>query len=116
MKFVTENSLLLYIRASENDEETLKARAKANPKPLYYRFDFLKSALAEFLEYRCLKATEDIDPDDFVTWIFPRLVEHRRPRYNLIGQKFGYAVDSHEVAAVRDEADFHDLVCLAITR
>jgi hypothetical protein len=116
VKVVTDNSLLLYIRASEEDEVALKARAKAQPKPLYYRQDFLAKALQEFLELRNLTKAEQMNPDDFVTWVFPKLVEHRRPRYNMLGETYGYVIESHEVAGVRDEDDFTDLVCLAISR
>lgn len=116
LRAVTDNSLLLYIKASQEDEIALRARAQAQPKPLYYREEFLEQALGEFLMERNLSAPDDIEPDDFVTWVFPKLVEQRRPRYNIIGETHGYVIESSEVALVRDEQDFEDLVCLAISR
>ena len=47
---------------------------------------------------------------------FPKLLEHRKPLYESIAQKYGYTVDLHEIAQVRDEKDFMDLVCDAINR
>ncbi len=116
LRVVTDNSLLLYIRASAEDEKAIYDRAQAQPKPLYYRDDFLEHAIGEFLETKGLTSTDEIEPDDFVTWVFPKLVEHRRPRYNMIGETFGYVIESKEIASVRDERDFEDLICLAITR
>ena len=49
-------------------------------------------------------------------WVFPRLFHSRVPRYEAIARPHGYTVTSHEVAAVRDEQDFLDLVENAIAR
>jgi hypothetical protein len=38
------------------------------------------------------------------------------PRYEAIAQPHGYTVTSHEVAAVRDEKDFLELLESAIVR
>ena len=51
-----------------------------------------------------------IDPDDFVQWVFPRLVEYRRPLYRAIADDHGYTIDSQAAESVRDEADFLELV------
>ena len=56
-----------------------------------------------------------MDPDAFTRWVFPRLFHSRVPRYEAIA-KDGYTVTSSEVAKVRDEADFLDLLETAIAR
>ena len=48
--------------------------------------------------------------------MFPRLFHSRVPRYEVIARPHGYTVTSHEVAAVRDEQDFLDLLENAIAR
>jgi hypothetical protein len=40
LHFLAEHSLILYIRASEEDEASLIARSLSHPKPLYYREAF----------------------------------------------------------------------------
>ena len=57
-----------------------------------------------------------MDPDDFTRWVFPRLFRSRIPRYEAIARPHGYTVTSREVAQVRDEADFLELLETAIAR
>lgn len=116
LKVLTDHTLILYLRAGEEMEQELIRRAATNPKPLYYRDDFLEAHLAEYLRQEQIGSPDDIDPDRFVRWIFPRLVQHRRPRYQAIADRFGYAVDACDVPTLRDESDFLDLVTGAIAR
>jgi hypothetical protein len=57
-----------------------------------------------------------MDPDEFTRWIFPRLFHSRIPRYETIARNHGYTVTSEEVAKVRNEQDFNQLVETAIQR
>ena len=114
---LVKHSLILYIRVTEKaEEEDLISRAQSSPKPLYYRPEFLAEQLQQYLELRGLEFTAQVDPDDFCSWVFPRLFHSRVPRYEAIARPHGYTVTSHEVAAVRDEQDFLDLLENAITR
>ena len=56
------------------------------------------------------KSPEEMDPDDFVRWIFPHLVAHRMPRYEKIAEQYGYVVDANVAATVRDAQDLMDLI------
>ena len=58
----------------------------------------------------------EMDPDEFTRWVFPRLFQSRVPRYEAIAKPHGYTVTSNEVAQVRDEKDFLQLLETAITR
>lgn len=113
---LSRSTLILYLRAGEDMEQELIRRAAANPKPLYYREDFLQTHLAAYQQERQITAVDEMDPDHFVKWIFPRLVQHRRPRYQSIADRFGYTVDARDLPSVRDEADFLQLVAAAIER
>jgi shikimate kinase len=104
------HSLILYIRASDADQASLIRRSVEDPKPLYYRETFLDEQLADYMRERQLEYVALIDPDDFVRWVFPRLLDARVPRYEAIVRGHGYAVSAEDVAAVRDELDFLDLV------
>lgn len=91
-------------------------RAQADPKPLYYRPEFLRTAVKDYLALRGLEYVAQIEPDDFTRWVFPRLFHSRVPRYEAIARPHGYTVSSEEVAQVRDEQDFMALLESAIAR
>jgi hypothetical protein len=113
---LARHSLILYIRVPSEDEPKLIARAQADPKPLYYRPEFLKAAVTDYLHLRGLEFVAQIDPDDFTRWVFPRLFHARVPRYEAIAQPWGYTASSTEIAQVRDEPDFLSLLEQAIAR
>jgi hypothetical protein len=52
----------------------------------------------------------EIDPDEFVRWMFPRLFYSRIPRYQAIADQFGYTLGSDELKEVRDESGFLRLI------
>ncbi|MBK5968029.1 MULTISPECIES: ATPase [Thiorhodovibrio] len=113
---LARHTLILYIKVPQEDEIKLIERAQADPKPLYFRPDFLLSAVKDYLAERQLEYVADIDPNDFTRWVFPRLFHSRVPRYEAIARPHGYTVSSKEVAQVRDEQDFIDLLAAAIVR
>jgi hypothetical protein len=117
IELLIRHTLILYIQVTDKDEEQkLIARAQSDPKPLYYRPTFLKEQLAAYLGEYGLEYAEEMDPDDFTRWVFPRLFHSRIPRYEAIAGPHGYTVTSREVAQVRDEEDFLELLETAIDR
>jgi len=113
---LVEHTLMLYIQVTDQEEEQkLIARAQSDPKPLYYRPDFLLEQLDAYLSETGLHYAAQMDPDEFTRWVFPRLFRSRVPRYEQIAKK-GYTVTSREVAQVRDEQDFLALMEDAIAR
>jgi len=116
ISLLAQHSLILYIRVPEADEIKLIKRAQADPKPLYYRPEFLTTAVADYLAARGLEYVAEIEPDDFTRWVFPRLFHSRVPRYEGIARPHGYTVSSQEVALIRDERDFLELLETAIAR
>ncbi|NOX76428.1 MAG: ATPase [Gammaproteobacteria bacterium] len=113
---LAEHTLLLYIKASKQDEKTLISRAEKAPKPLYYREDFLDEQLEIYMAERDLPYVALIEPDDFVRWIFPKLFYARIPRYDAIAKKYGYTITTEELATVHSEQDFVELIARAIAR
>ena len=114
LEVLARHTLILYLRADDDMEQELIRRAIKKPKPLYYREDFLKNRLAAYLAENGCASADEIDPDKFVTWIFPHLVQHRRPRYAAIAEKYGYTVNARDISTLRDEDDFLELVSAAI--
>ncbi|OGT91415.1 MAG: ATPase [Gammaproteobacteria bacterium RIFOXYA12_FULL_61_12] len=114
---LAKHSLILYIQVTNAaEEQKLIERAQSDPKPLYYRPEFLREQLAVYLQEKGLGFAAEIEPNDFTRWVFPRLFHSRIPRYEAIARPHGYTVTSEEVAKVRDEADFMALMETAITR
>ena len=117
IELLAKHSLILYIQVTDAEEEQkLIQRAQSDPKPLYYRPDFLQEQLQIYLSDNNLQFAAEIDPDDFTRWVFPRLFHSRIPRYEAIAEPHGYTVTSKEVAQVRDEHDFLELLETAIER
>jgi len=116
IELLARHTLILYIQVPEADQAKLIQRAQSDPKPLYYRPEFLHSAIKDYLLERELEFVAQIDPDDFTRWVFPRLFHSRIPRYEAIARPYGYRVSSTEIFQLRDEQDFLQLLEQAIAR
>ncbi|MCW9012165.1 MAG: ATPase [Gammaproteobacteria bacterium] len=116
MDTLLENTLILYIKTTNQAEENkLIERAQSAPKPLYYRPEFLQEQLAVYLHENNLQYAAEMEPDAFTRWVFPHLFNSRIPRYEEIAKQ-GYTVTSEEVAQVKNENDFLQLLETAIAR
>ncbi|MDH5328300.1 MAG: ATPase [Gammaproteobacteria bacterium] len=111
-----QHTLILYIQASQKDEEELIQRAEQSPKPLYYREAFLDEHLPIYMQEKNLPYVAMINPEDLARWMFPRLFYSRIPRYEAIAQKYGYTVSTEEISQVQSESDFLQLIENAIAR
>lgn len=114
LETLAQNTLIIYIKIPPELEQTIIQRAKSDPKPLYYREAFLDEKLAEFMQFKDYAAADVIEPDDFVSWVFPELFKSRLPRYQAIADQYGYTVDANDAAAVKGEADFIRLIADAL--
>ncbi|MCU7799486.1 MAG: ATPase [gamma proteobacterium symbiont of Lucinoma myriamae] len=114
---LVQHTLILYIQVTNKEEENkLIERAQCAPKPLYYRPEFLQDELAVYLKEKNIDYAAQMIPDEFTRWVFPRLFHSRIPRYEAIAKPHGYTVTSEEVAQVRDQQDFLQLLETAIAR
>jgi len=116
IRALDRHTLIVYIKASDHDEQELIRRAEQDPKPLYYREQFLDEQLATYLGERELPYVAMIDPDEFVRWVFPRLFYSRIPRYQRIADTFGYTITTDELSRVQNEAEFLTLIEAALVR
>ena len=116
MDILVDNTLILYIQVTNREQEQLLIeRAVSDPKPLYYRPEFLQEHLQIYLAETGLEYAAQVDPDEFARWVFPRLFHSRLPKYAAIAE-LGYTVTSAEVDKVQDDADFERLLETAIER
>ena len=111
---IARHTVLVYIKADQHDEEHLIKRAALDPKPLYYRDEFLQEHLQRYMQEKQLDYVALIEPDDFVRWVFPHLFYSRLPRYEAIVAQYGYTVSARDAFEVSSEVEFLALVERAI--
>jgi hypothetical protein len=107
---LAEHTLILYLKPDAELERTLVQRANDDPKPLYYQERFLDENLARYLAETGLGSADEIVPDDFVRWVFPSLVKHRRPKYEALADAHGYTIDATRAEQIKNEADCLELI------
>jgi len=113
---LAKTTLIIYIKIPPILEKTIIERAKTDPKPLYYREAFLDERLSVFMRLNNYATTDEIPPDEFVSWVFPELFKSRLPRYQAIADQYGYTVDANVAADVKTEADFIKMISNALAK
>lgn len=115
LRALSDRLLMVWIEGSEAHTAELVRRFDRAPKPMYYQPEFLERA---WITYRVEQGLtpEQVDPDAFVRWTYARALAHRQPRYAGMARHWGVSVTAEEVARVTSEADFVDLIALAIDR
>ena len=116
LEILADNTLILYIKATKENEQSLIKRAESDPKPLYYREAFLDEQLAVYMKENDLEYVSMIDPDEFVRWIFSKLFYSRIPRYDAIAEKYGYTISTDELSQVTNKEELMALIEKAIAR
>ena len=114
LNVLARNTVIVYLSADKAMEDKMIRRSIENPKPMYYQEAFLDEQLQNFLEENGLSSPAEIVPDEFVRWIFPRHMAHRRPKYEALADRFGYTVDARATERVTSEADFLELIAEAM--
>lgn len=107
---LADNSLIVYIKASENTKIEVIKRAQTHPKPLYYNPDFLQQKLTDYKTLHNFDYAAQINPDDFVRYIFPYLLEYREPKYQNIADRFGITILADDMYKCKNSADFFKLL------
>jgi len=107
---LAEQSIILYLKPDAALEKLMIKRAVSDPKPMYYNEAFLDQQISEFLQMYGLNSTDEMNPDRFVQWVFPRLIEYRRPLYARIADQHGYTIDASRVMSLKTEQDVLKLV------
>jgi gluconate kinase len=114
LRTIDESCLIIYIEATKEHETELIRRATLDPKPIYYRKDFVQSVLPGLLEAEKVEDVIELDPKKVGANIYPKLLEHRIPRYEKIAKKYGYTVSMTEVMKTRTSDEFMALIVKTI--
>ena len=107
--------LCVWIEGTEAHTAELVRRFDRAPKPMYYQPAFLQAAWTDYRAETGL-AEAEVDPDAFVRWTYARALAHRTPRYAAMARNWGITVAAEEIARLRDEADFVELIATALAR
>jgi shikimate kinase len=107
---LADTTLIVYIKASETTKKEVIKRAQTHPKPLYYNPDFLQAQLAQYKKQQGFDYVAQINPDDFVRYIFPHLLAYREPKYQTIADTYGITIAADQMYQCKNSADFFSLL------
>ncbi|TDK47376.1 ATPase [Antarcticimicrobium luteum] len=108
-----KHTLMVWIKGDEAHTRELIHRFDRAPKPMSYQPGFLARAWDQYLKEKGC-AEDQVDPDDFIRWTYAQALAHRQPRYAAMAARWGVTVTADQIAALRDAADFDDLIAGAI--
>ena len=112
MKALSESTLMVWIKGSDDHTDALVERFDRAPKPMYYQPDFLNQNWQDYLAQQ--DCTEDeVDPDAFVRWTYAKALTARQPKYEAMS-KWGITLDASDVAKVKGTEDFNALIAHAL--
>ena len=53
---------------------------------MYYNSHFFEKSINAYLAEKGLDYVAQVSPDDFVSWVFPKLIEDRLKKYTMIAK------------------------------
>lgn len=109
-QMLADNSLIVYIKANKKTQQSLIERAIKAPKPLYYNSNFFQQQLELHMQQQNLTYVAEIIPDDFVKFVFPKLLSYRLPKYQKIADNYGITINADELYLCKNSADCFDLI------
>ncbi len=110
---LSEVALMVWIRGSDAHTAELIRRFDRAPKPMAYQPAFLARCWQGYLDETGLDAAT-VDPDAFIRWTYAKALAHRQPLYEAMATRWGITVEAADMAQVRTEADFTDIVAAAL--
>lgn len=113
MNFIAERTLLVYLDADEDLQQELEARAAKYPKPICYHPDFLAQMVEQYGAKTGIRHADDFDSDDFLRFVGPQLLRHRRANYRALAAQYGVLLPVKAVWACRNADEFLALLSRA---
>ena len=105
-QLLSEKTLVIYIKTNKENERLLIDRAKSQPKPMYYNPKFFKE--------NSLAYAAQINPNAFVSWVFPKLVSDRLKKYSVLADEYGCTIESDALHACNSPKDVLNLISNAL--
>lgn len=105
-----QKSLFIYLEASEDDKVKLMRRAQEKPKPLFFPPNKFQEWLQDYLRSVNLSSPDEMNPNDFSRWIFPKLLASRLPKYQRLSDKYGVTIPASRFENLSSMQKFKDIV------
>ncbi len=113
LRALSENVLLVWIKGTEDHNQSLITRFDNDPKPMCYQGDFLSRMWNDYLSNNNCKADE-VNPDNFVRWAYSQALAYRQPRYQSMAENWGVTVSADDVSGATSAASFDDMIMRAL--
>ncbi len=113
MAFLSQRTLMVYLHAEDDLQSELEIRAAKYPKPICYEPNFLHKMVNEYGSLQGIDNPDEFDSDDFLRFVGPKMLRHRREKYLNLAQRYGIILPVKEVWACEDADAFLRLVELA---
>lgn len=110
---LSQNTLMVWIKGSENHTAELIKRFDRAPKPMYYQPQFLTHVWAEYTSENNIQEA-DVNPDSFVRYAYAKALAHRQPLYQSMAENWGVTVTAEDIAEVRTPEDFNAVISRAL--
>ncbi len=110
---LSKHTLMIWLKGDDAHMDELIRRFDRAPKPMSYQGAFLDQAWETYLSENNTQES-DVDPDSFIRWTYAQALAHRQPRYQAMADNWGVTVQAGDIAQVRDDADFTDLIGRAL--
>ena len=108
MQTLSAECLPVWIKGDHAHTQELIRRFDKAPKPMAYQPEFLLRVWQEYLSKNNCQE-DDVDPDAFIRWTYAQALAHRQPRYEAMS-RWGVTVTADQVAGLKSEDDFNDLI------
>ena len=111
---LSDKTLLVWIKGSEQHTQDLIERFDKAPKPMAYQPEFLVKVWSDYLlENQCVE--DEVDPNAFIRWTYAKALAHRQPCYEAMAG-WGVTITADEIASVTSTSDFDDVIAAALER
>ena len=114
IKMLEDNCTVVYIHSDESHLDLLADRQEKDPKPLYYRSEFLDKHLPELESELKVDSISKAKPSDVARSLFPRLLKERKKRYEKLAERVGYTITMEDSFKLKSEKDLMQIIAKAI--
>jgi hypothetical protein len=108
---IGQRTMFVYLKADEAAEKVVLQRAQDYPKPLFFPKAFLLQKIEEYLIEKGLDSVSQMEPDEFSRWVFPRLFEARKPKYQRLADLYGVTIPASAFEGLSSADEFVDIIC-----
>lgn len=108
------HTIFVYLKAGEAEEKLVLERAKNHPKPLFFPPAHFDDWVREYLDAEGLSGSDQIIPDDFARWVFPKLFKARLPKYQRLADLYGTSIPCSAFYDVTTEKGFIERIARSL--